>query len=132
MFIQSDNLITAKGRLARDPEAIISPKNGMTVTRITVAQETPFKDKETGKNKIAYVDYTAFSTEKSKSADNLANYAVQGSPITLTAFNDFNEYEKEGKKEYRQFHHILSFRIDESKEQTIKRAENNKQKGTNK
>lgn len=120
MFLQTDNLFTARGRLAKNPVVNISD-SGNVVTTITLAQKTPFRN-ENGEHKTVYIEYVAVDTKNSKVATLLAEYTTKGSLITLEGYHDsFVRNLDNGNKEYRQINKIVVFRNEEGKEKTLQR-----------
>ena len=120
MFLQSDNLFNARGRLAKNPVVNIS-ESGNVVTTITLAQKTPFKN-ENGEYKTVYIEYVAVDTKNSQVATLLAEYNTKGSLITLEGYHDsFVRKLENGGKEYRQINRIVAFRNEEGKEKTLQR-----------
>lgn len=120
MFLQTDNLFNARGRLAKNPVVNISD-SGNVVTTITLAQKTPFRN-EKGEHKTAYVEYVAVDTKNSKVATLLAEYNTKGSLITLEGYHDsFVRKLDNGAKEYCQINRIVAFRNEEGKEKTLQR-----------
>lgn len=77
MFLQTDNLFMARGRLAKNPVVNISD-SGIVVTTITLAQKTPFRN-ERGEYKTVYIDYVAVDTKNNSIATRLAEYNTKGS-----------------------------------------------------
>lgn len=123
MFLQTDNQFIARGRIARDPFVNYS-KNGNLVTTITLAQQTPFKN-ENNEYTTAFISYTAIDTQKNKIATRLAEYAVQGTPISLIGYHDSYSYmDDNGKEQYPQINRISQFRIEENKAAAEKRKNN--------
>lgn len=120
MFLQSDNLFNARGRLTKDPVVNIS-ESGNVVTTITLAQKTPFRN-ENGEHKTVYVEYVAVDTKHSRIGTLLAEYNTKGSLVTLEGYHDsFVRNLENGKKEYRQINRIIAFRNEEGKEKTLQR-----------
>ncbi|MGG5373487.1 single-stranded DNA-binding protein [Enterococcus sp. AZ196] len=117
MFMTTDNHFTAKGRLTKEPEANYSDK-GNLVTTITLAVETPFRDSNTGKNSIAFLNYTAIDMGENKLATRLAKYVTKGSLVTIEGYNDSYSKTVDGKTHYAEVKRITFFRNEESKEVT--------------
>lgn len=117
MFLSTDNLFIARGRLARNPVTNISG-NGNVVTTITIAQKIPFR--EGSEYKTVYVDYVAIDTKNNNIATRLAEFTTKGTLVTLEGYHD--SYKK-GNGEFVQINRITSFRNEEGKEVTEKRRE---------
>ncbi len=124
MFLQSDNLFNARGRLVQNPTINISD-SGNVVTSITLAQKTPFRNAE-GEYTTVFLEYVAVDTKASKVATMLAEYNTKGTLITLEGYHDsFVKNLANNKKEYRQINRISSFRNEEGKERTQQRRNAN-------
>ncbi|WP_186672934.1 single-stranded DNA-binding protein [Sporosarcina sp. BP05] len=120
MFLQSDNLFTARGRLAKNPVINISD-SGNVVTTITLAQKTPFKT-EKNEYKTVFIEYVAVDTKNSSTATRLAEFNTKGSLVTLEGYHD--SFSKKG--EYVQVNRISAFRNEEGKEKTEQRRNEQK------
>lgn len=124
MFLQSDNMFNARGRLAKNPVVNISD-SGNVVTTIILAQKTPFRNAE-GEYKTVFIEYVAVDTKVSKVATMLAEYNTKGTLITIEGYHDsFVKELANDKKEYRQINRISAFRNEEGKERTEKRRKEN-------
>lgn len=120
LFLQSDNLFNARGRLTKNPTVNISD-SGNVVTTVTLAQKTPFRN-DNGEYKTVYVEYVAVDTKSSKIATMLAEYNTKGSLVTIEGYHDsFVKKLQNGTNDYRQINRIIAFRNEEGKERTEKR-----------
>ena len=125
MFLQSDNLINARGRLAKNPVVNISD-SGNVVTTITLAQKTPFKT-EGGEYKTVYIEYVAVDSKSNNIATRLAEYNTKGSLVTLEGYHDsYSKKLENGNSDYRQINRITGFRNEEGKEKTLQRRNEQK------
>ncbi|MBL1227273.1 single-stranded DNA-binding protein [Enterococcus sp. BWR-S5] len=118
--MKMDNFVSIEGRLAKDPYVNFT-KKGTAVTEITVMTTTP-----TGRS--VPVTVKAFSTEKNKIADNMADYLTKGSPVRIEGFNDFSSYTKDGNPIYDKYVNATNFKALESKQQTEERRAKNAEK----
>lgn len=118
MFLNSDNLFIAKGRLVKNPIYNVSD-NGNIVTTITLAQKVPFKEGD--EFKTVYIDYVAVDTKNNKIATRLAEYTTKGTLITVEGYHDSYSKKKNDSVEYIQVNKIVSFRNEEGKAVTEQR-----------
>lgn len=125
MFLQSDNLFHARGRLAKNPVVNISD-SGNVVTTIVLAQKTPFKTEE-GEYKTVFIEYVAVDTKNNTIATRMAEYTTKGSLVTLEGYHDsFSKTLEKGGSDYRQVNRISAFRNEEGKEKTLQRRSEQK------
>lgn len=81
------------GRLATQPELKTSAA-GKVYASFSVACQTGFPDKETGKKKTSFFNCMIFG----KPAENLCTYGFKGNLIAVRGEGQIDEYEKDGQK----------------------------------
>ncbi|PGU98939.1 single-stranded DNA-binding protein [Bacillus thuringiensis] len=123
MFMQSDNIFIAKGRLATNPVVNISG-TGNVITTVKLAQKTPFRT-DNNEFKTVLVEYVAIDTKNNKLGTRLAEYTTKGTLITLEGYHDsYSKENNSGSEEFYQVNRITAFRNEEGKEKTLQRRHN--------
>lgn len=90
------NKIVLQGRLTKDPEYSTS-QNGNTLCRFSIATERDFKNKQTGKRDVDFINCSAYG----RTADFINQYFAKGNPITVEGSLRNNNYtDKSGIKHY--------------------------------
>ena len=88
------NKIILIGRLTQDPELRYTT-SGHAVTRMTIAVDRNYKDKE-GKKKVDFIPIIVWN----KLAEIVAEYMEKGKLISASGSLEIRSYQQEGSKRY--------------------------------
>jgi single-strand DNA-binding protein len=89
------NNVTLVGRLTRDPELRYTP-GGVAYTKVTLAINRPFPNKQTGEREADFVGVTVWG----KQAENLSKFTGKGSLVGVVGRIQTGKYEKDGTTVY--------------------------------
>lgn len=89
----SFNQVTLMGNLTRDVE-VKYMQSGSAVANIGLAINERFKSGEEWKEKTVFVDVACFG----RTAEVAGEYLTKGSPVLISGKLDFQQWEKDGKK----------------------------------
>lgn len=112
--MSSFNQVTLVGRLTRDPEFKEFGRDGGGVVNFALAIN---EKKKGGEEKVSYFECKAFSSEYSKTADTIDQYARKGTLILVSGKLDNEQWEdkKSGEKRQRTVVIVNAFQFMESK-----------------
>jgi single-strand DNA-binding protein len=89
----SFNQVTLMGNLTRDVE-VKYMQNGSAVANIGLAINERFKSGDEWKEKTVFVDVACFG----RTAEVAGEYLAKGAPVLISGKLDFQQWEKDGKK----------------------------------